>query len=156
MTSPSPSRSPLDRRAALCRLAGHAAVWCGVWSGGLAAPHRLLTEWPRRPAPGHPTPRPGVTAARVLSAARLRELGTADAIPAFDEVRQIPQLVDGIRCHCGCADTPGHYSLLSCYEGDGMAQHCEICQGQGRMAFRLGRAGRSLDEIRAAVDQRYG
>ncbi|GJG85450.1 hypothetical protein tb265_06310 [Gemmatimonadetes bacterium T265] len=97
-----------------------------------------------------------MTAARVLTAARLRELGAADAVAAFDEVRQIPQLVDGIRCHCGCADDPAHYSLLSCYEGDGMARQCVICQGQGRMAFRLAREGRSLDEIRKAVDDRYG
>ena len=37
-----------------------------------------------------------------------------------------------------------------------MAQHCVICQGQGRLAFRLSREGKSLDEIRAAIDQEYG
>jgi hypothetical protein len=36
-----------------------------------------------------------------------------------------------------------------------MARHCDKCQGQGRYAFRLQRAGKSLDEIRAAIDARY-
>ena len=75
---------------------------------------------------------------------------------AFDEVRQIPQIVDGIRCQCGCAEIEGNYSLLSCYEGAGMARGCDVCQGQGRLAFRLHKAGKSLDEIRAAIDERYG
>jgi hypothetical protein len=75
---------------------------------------------------------------------------------AFDAIREIPQIVDGIRCHCGCAEIPGFYSLLSCYEGAGMARICEICQGQGRLAARLHKAGKTLDEIRASVDARYG
>lgn len=77
------------------------------------------------------------------------------AIAAFDQVRTIPGIADGIRCHCGCAGQAGFRSLLSCYEGDGMAQHCVICQGQGRMAYRLHRAGKSLADIRAAIDARY-
>jgi hypothetical protein len=81
----------------------------------------------------------------------------ADAQPAFDEVRQIPEIIDGIRCNCGCAENPGYYSLLTCYEGSGaMALACPICQGQGRLAFRLHQAGKSLDEIREAIDARFG
>jgi hypothetical protein len=37
-----------------------------------------------------------------------------------------------------------------------MARHCQICQGQGRLAHRLHKDGKSLDEIRAAIDARYG
>ena len=48
-------------------------------------------------------------------------------------------------------------SLLSCYEGEeAMALECEICEGQARLAYRLHRKGRSLDQIRAAIDARYG
>jgi hypothetical protein len=36
-----------------------------------------------------------------------------------------------------------------------MAQMCDLCQGHGRYAFRLHNAGKSLDEIRAAIDARY-
>jgi hypothetical protein len=89
----------------------------------------------------------------VLTHEQLKD--SPDAITAFDQVRQIPQIVDGIRCHCGCAKEKGFYSLLSCYEGDGMARDCHICQGQGRMAFRLHRAGKSLAEIRTAIDARF-
>jgi hypothetical protein len=100
----------------------------------------------------HPTPRPGVDASKVLTAAQLH---VPEAAPLFDLVRQIPQVADGIRCHCGCAGAPGFYSLLSCYEGAGMAQHCEICQGQGKLAHKLHGQGWSLNGIRAAIDAAF-
>jgi hypothetical protein len=103
----------------------------------------------------HPTPRRGITAARVLKANQLND-ADADVIEIFDMVRQIPQVADGLYCYCGCADLPEHYSLLSCYEQDGMAQGCVICQGEGRMAFDLHKQGRTLDQIRAAIDRNFG
>ena len=116
---------------------------------------RPLAALAARRLPGpHPTPRPGVNASKVLTAAQLA--ADPDAIPAFDAVRSIPSIADGIRCHCGCAEREGFYSLLSCYEGEGMARMCLVCQGEGRMSERLHRAGRTLDEIRAAIDARYG
>jgi hypothetical protein len=107
--------------------------------------------WPL-PAPAqpkHPTPRPGVNASNVMAA---KDVHDEKAREAFDLVRQIPQIVDGIRCQCGCAEAEGYYSLLSCFEKDGMAQHCEVCRGLARLAHRMHRAGRSLYEIRAAAD----
>jgi hypothetical protein len=102
----------------------------------------------------HPTPRPGITAAKVLTAAQLAK--SPQAIEYFDLVRQIPEVVDGIRCQCGCAELEGFYSLLSCYEDAGMASYCEICEGEGRLAYRLHQQGKSLDDIRASIDARYG
>jgi hypothetical protein len=102
---------------------------------------------------GHPDPRPGIDASKVLPADRV---GDPDAARIFDMVREIPQVVDGIRCYCGCADIPDKYSLLSCYESDGMAQVCRICQGQARLTHRLHKAGKSLAEIRAAIDDEFG
>ena len=107
---------------------------------------------PARHGP-HPAPRAGIDASKVLPDEQL--VDWPDARPAFEAVRRIPQVADGIRCTCGCADRPGFYSLLSCYEGEGMARHCPICQGQARLALRLHEAGKSLDEIRAAIDARY-
>jgi hypothetical protein len=113
-----------------------------------AAPTRVLDE-------PHPTPRPGITAAKIPTRAQLEH--APDAIPVFDLVREIPEIVDGIRCHCGCAERKEFYSLLSCYEGsDAMAMHCEVCQGQGRLVARLHKAGKSLDEIRKGIDARFG
>ena len=37
-----------------------------------------------------------------------------------------------------------------------MARHCMVCQGEGRMAARLHADGKTLDEIRTAIDERYG
>ncbi|MCI0434308.1 MAG: hypothetical protein L0271_11830 [Gemmatimonadetes bacterium] len=48
------------------------------------------------------------------------------------------------------------YSLLSCYEEAGMAQYCNACQSEGRLVWRLHEEGRSLDEIRTAIDRRFG
>ena len=120
------------------------------------APRRVLHLCGEHVAPRgpHPKPRPGIDASKVMAADRLKD--SPRVLLAFDEVRQIPQIVDGIRCHCGCATAPAYYSLLTCFEGDAMAQMCDICRGQGRLAFRLHKAGKSLAEIRAAIDDRYG
>ena len=117
-----------------------------------------LTIRPRPPhtsRPGqkpHPEPRPGVDGSRVLAPRdvppRVRDV--------YDGIRQIPQVADGIRCQCGCADQEGFRSLLTCFEGNGMAAYCEMCQTEGRMVVRLHTAGRTLDQIRAAVDARFG
>ena len=109
----------------------------------------------RRPYGGpHPTPRPGIDASKVLTREKLTEHPAAE--PVFDMVRKIPQVVDGIRCQCGCAELPEFYSRLSCYEADGMAQHCVICQGEARLAFRMHEQGKTLDQIRAAIDAKFG
>ena len=125
------------------------------------APRPLQANWvmmchaPRGGPHPHPAPRPGITAEKVLATEQLGPW--VAAAPAFDEVRQIPEIIDGIRCNCGCADDPNFYSLLTCYEGsEAMARVCQICQGQGRLAFRLHAAGKTLEEIRAAIDARFG
>jgi len=89
----------------------------------------------------------------VLTAAQLTTV--PQLVELFDGVRAIPAIADGIRCHCGCAELPGFYSLLSCYEGDGMAKICPICQGEGRVTIRLHKQGKSLDEIRRALDAQF-
>jgi hypothetical protein len=135
----------LDRRAFIALLASTVAPLVTVASA-VARPVRVSGR------PVHPDPRPGIDGSRVLEAdevgARLAEL--------YDAVRVIPEVVDGIRCTCGCADVPGMYSLLSCYEESGMAQYCTICQGEGRLVTRLHAEGRTLSEIRAEIDRRFG
>jgi hypothetical protein len=102
----------------------------------------------------HPDPRPGITGANVASARQLADVPAL--IPLFDAVRAIPEIADGIRCRCGCADLPGYRSLLSCYEGaNAMARECRTCQAQGRLASRLRQSGKSLDDIRAAIDRKF-
>lgn len=102
----------------------------------------------------HPTPRKGITGAKVMTAAQL--VKSAYLVPLFDGIRAIPEIADGIRCSCGCAELPGYYSLLSCYEGDGMATICPICQGAGKLTVRLHAEGQTLAQIRVAVDAQFG
>lgn len=147
MSQPSGFAGPILHRRGFLAAAG------GLF-GLLPLGRRARQFAPRStPVTDHPTPRPGVTAEKILPVDKLG--GDPNVIEAFDQVREIPQIVDGIRCHCGCADQPSHYSLLSCYE-DGMAIACPICKGQGRMAYRLNKAGKTLDEIRESIDARYG
>lgn len=147
------SRTPLTRRAMLAASARACVAFAFATTlGETAAPIALAasrSDWK------HPDPRPGIDASRIAPDDRVREHGE-NALAAFAEARQIPQILDGIRCHCGCADEPGMRSLLTCYEGDAMAMHCQICQGQARLAYKLHGRGRTLGQIRAAIDARYG
>jgi hypothetical protein len=104
-------------------------------------------------APGHPEPRLGITGKNVLAKEQLAK--TPNLIPLFDGIREIPEIADGIRCNCGCTNPPELRSLLSCFEGKGMARDCVICQGQARLAIRLHKEGKSLNEIRSAIDAKF-
>jgi hypothetical protein len=139
------------RRGFLVLLAAGAAA--------LVAPAALAAAGAREDiGPGvrndHPDPRPGIDGSRVLTAEKLG--GAADLIVLFNGVREMPHIADGIRCYCGCAAVEGYRSLLSCYEGVGMAQHCEVCQGEARLAHRRWKEGQSLNQIRRAIDARFG
>jgi hypothetical protein len=118
------------------------------WAFGVRAP------WGRSRQTVHPEPRPGIDASEVLTAAQLEGAGQ-DVIGVFDLVREMPQIVDGIRCYCGCAELPGFRSLLSCYQREGMARGCHICQGEAKLAYRRWKEGQGLDQIRRAIDARY-
>ena len=129
---------------------------CGALLAVVAAPTRAFaatSRWGRHSDP-HPAPRAGITGAKVATHDQLSD--KPKLIELFDSVREIPEVVDGIRCNCGCSHMEGFYSLLTCYEGkSAMARDCPICQGQGRLAVRLHRVGKSLDEIRAAIDAKF-
>ena len=135
--------SPLTRRRFLAACSGSVVPLVIPWRNA----------WARSAEP-HPTPRPGITGDKVLTKEQLA--ASPKLVPLFDSVRQIPEIVDGIRCQCGCTHPPDYYSLLSCYEGDAMARHCPLCQGQGQLAVRLHKEGKSLDQIRAAIDAKFG
>jgi len=118
----------------------------------LAAPGLLGGARGLSPGPRHPEPRPGITAEHVLPDDKV----DAEHKDAYEAARQIPEILDGIYCHCDCADRHGSLrSLLSCYETD-MPMSCGICSGEARTALRLYKQGKSLDEIRVAIDKRFG
>src|SRR5688500_566813 len=121
----------------------------GACSSAIAALLIPRDAWGQT-APAHPAPRPGITGKKVLTKEQLA--GSPRLISLFDSVREIPEVMDGIGCDCGCTDPPELRSLLSCFEGKGMARNCYACQRRARSVVRLHKEGKSLDEIRAALD----
>lgn len=103
----------------------------------------------------HPEPRPGIDASEVLTAADLS--GHPDEIvEVYDMIREIPEVADGIGCGCACPLLPHYRSLLTCFHRGGMAMGCPICQSEARVVYRRHAEGQSLDQIRRAVDARFG
>ena len=103
--------------------------------------------------PTHPDPRPGITAAHVLDAEKFK------AKPKIAELyrmaHEIPEVLDGIHCYCECHDSMDHRSLLSCFESDQPAG-CYTCGSEARLVHRLHGEGKTLAEIRAACDRKFG
>lgn len=120
----------------------------------LAVPGALVAR--RNSRLSHPEPRPGIDASGVISAEQLRAEGIPEeTIALYDAIREMPELADGLACYCGCM-LMGNRSLLTCYGEKGMARGCAICQGEARLAHRRWKEGQDLDQIRRAIDARYG
>jgi len=103
----------------------------------------------------HPEPRPGIDASQVIPPEDLEPYGER-VREVYEMIREMPHVADGIGCFCGCATRPGYRSLLTCYYADGMAMGCAICQGEARLVHRRWQEGQALDQIRRAIDARYG
>lgn len=101
----------------------------------------------------HPTPRPGITGAKVVPASLLpRVPGAAEAYAA---AREAAATLDGVYCYCDCSKHAGHRSLLTCFESD-HGSHCDICMGEAMVASGMAKQGKSLMEIRTAIDRQFG
>ena len=99
----------------------------------------------------HPDARPGITGENVLRG----EIVPSRAREPYTIAARIPSVLDALYCHCDCHEREETRSLLACFEDD-MATTCGICQAQARTAGEMHAAGKSLAEIRAALDQRWG
>ena len=141
------SATPLGRRAALHLLLGAGAAL----AAGTLARVPLAHARPVRQTAPHPDPRPGITAAAVLDPAGMPRPARA----AYEAAREIPQVLDGLDCHCDCAARDGLRSLLSCFETR-MPLTCGYCREEAELALKLHREGRTLAEIREAVDREFG
>lgn len=112
---------------------------------------RLLSPQIARAAV-HPDPRPDVTAALVVPADRYAPY--PDVSRAYLEAVEIPQILDGLYCHCDCSEHFGHRSLLTCFESD-HAAGCDVCLMEADTAYRMHRDGASLQAIRDAIDEMF-
>ena len=150
-----PPAPPLSRRAALARLlvlagGGLAAMSARPSAAWAALPPRARSA-PEGDPVAHPEPRAGVTAANVLPESDV----SGKARDAYAAAREFPQVLDGLYCHCGCGKRDNLRSLLACFETR-MPMSCGVCLGEARLAGRLAREGRTLADIREAVDAEYG
>jgi hypothetical protein len=103
--------------------------------------------------PKHPDPRPGINGSQVVPASRY--LGYERVAAVYAQAAEIPTVLDGLHCYCDCSGHSGHRSLLTCFESDHGAA-CDICLTEAAIAYRMTKDGRSLQEIRNAIDQLYG
>ena len=101
----------------------------------------------------HPDPRPGITAERVLPSSMMPN--GPGVLAAYEAARSAPQALDGVYCHCNCSKSIGHRSLLTCFETEHGA-YCDICMGEAMLAAKMAGDGRSLTEIRQAIDAQFG
>jgi hypothetical protein len=106
----------------------------------------------RKPFP-HPDPRPGITAEHVIAVDKLPD--TKAVRDAYDVARAYPDILDGIYCPCECKDSMGHRSLLACFESR-QPTGCMGCQEAAEFVGPLAKQGKSLAEIRQAVDKKFG
>jgi len=100
----------------------------------------------------HPEPRPGITSEHVLPDDKLPDKPAVRR--AYQAARDYPAIFDGIYCPCGCRDVLHHRSLLSCYETE-QPTGCWSCREAGEYVGTLAKDGKSLAEIRAAVDKKF-
>lgn len=101
----------------------------------------------------HPDPAPNATAEHVAPADRYAAHPRIAAV--YGQAAEIPHVLDGLYCHCDCSKHAGHRSLLECFESDHGA-NCDVCLGEAELAYRLTLEGKTLDEVRAAIDRAYG
>lgn len=78
------------------------------------------------------------------------------AARAYQIAAEIPGIVDKLYCYCMCKENPNfkHKTLLTCYT-DNHAAECGICMHEAEVAQEMTKAGKSVADIRAAIDEYY-
>jgi hypothetical protein len=127
-----------------------------VWIYGLLLILAVVAVWrftgPRTAEAAHPQPREGITAQQVVPAQRYSSDPRIARVYAM--AARIPNVLDGLYCHCECSKHSDHRSLLTCFESDHGAM-CDVCLGEAEIAFKMTQDGKTLEEIRTAIDARF-
>jgi hypothetical protein len=85
-----------------------------------------------------------------------------DAQVAYRFAADRPDVMKWMVCYCGCGDHSGHKSALNCFVKEGgrvFDEHgasCEMCINIALDAKAMTEEGRSLRDIRAYIDGKYG
>jgi hypothetical protein len=128
----------------------HAAALAAVFVTDRTAVARSL-ELARSGFP-HPEPRPGITGENVLAESEVG--GRRRVREAYAAARTHPEVFDGVYCACQCDESMNHRSLLSCFESR-QPIGCMACREEAELVARMVEDGKSLDEIRRAVDKEF-
>lgn len=107
-----------------------------------------------RRADAHEHPKPRAEAEQMMTESPDRYGAYPEAKEAYRMAAHIKSTLDGLFCYCYCKGA-GHYSLLDCFKDDHGAG-CDICIGEAKLAYQMVQQGKSLEEIRAAVDAQFG
>ena len=143
------SASSIDRRAFLRRTGGLLALMA-------FDPSRRTRSSTHTSSLLHPDPRPGITGEHVLTAEALGASRKEAVLAAYDTARTYPELFDGLACACGCTGKQNiHRSLLTCFETL-QPTGCYSCQEQAQLVAKLTKELKTLGEIRAAFDKKWG
>lgn len=134
-------------RATFIRQAG------GMLAVALVAPVRLDRLAPAASLE-HPEPREGITGERVLTAEALgRFANRTKVMECYDGARAHPAIFDGVACACSCGGKKAeHRSLLVCFETM-QATGCGACTEEAEVVLKALEEGKSLADVRAAVDK---
>lgn len=141
---------PIDRSMFLRRAGGLLAVAFMDPSGVVRVLH---THHVHRDLE-HPDPREGITGEHVLTAEALGKLANKKKVmESYDAAREFPAFFDGVACACSCGGKKGsHRSLLVCFETM-QPTGCGACQEEAEVVAKAAREGKTLAEVRAAVDK---
>ncbi len=85
---------------------------------------------------------------------------SATSLAAFQLAPQLVDVLSRIPCYCNCGRASGHKSLKDCfYKEDGSfndhASNCDVCQDEIQDIAKWQKEGKSLREIRTAIDEKY-
>ena len=115
--------------------------------------------------PGMPGDEPPADASEAWTARPAFVRLSAQTEEAYAYAMYHPQIVKWMPCYCGCGGM-GHRSNLDCYLKPGQpggetifeehASYCDICVKTTLLAKKMFAEGRTLREIRDAVDQTFG
>jgi hypothetical protein len=106
----------------------------------------------RQASADHPEPREDLTGVTVASSSRYADSPRIARV--YEMAAAVPHVLDGLYCHCECSKHSGHRSLLDCFRDDHGAG-CDVCLHEAQLAYEMSSEGKSLKEIRAAIDDFY-
>ena len=73
-------------------------------------------------------------------------------VHVYQDAAKISAIIYQLPCYCRCDRALGHTSLRSCYEGL-HGTECSTCAKEAFLAYQMSRQGKSVSEIRAAINR---